>query len=103
MAKGLLLPKDGKVTITGMEKRVHEYLRKFGMGRRLCVTAKTLRDQAGSVVLVPVDSEVGDEIWLFRGTGSAYVLRKIGYREYVVVGEACEYLFCLRSTGCFLD
>jgi hypothetical protein len=61
-------------------------LRKTGVGRRLCVN-----EAMGFVVLVPAESEVGDEIWFFRGTGYPYVLRKEEQEGYVVVGEACEY------------
>jgi hypothetical protein len=83
MAKSLLLPEDEDKTavkVKGIRKRVHEYLRKSGVGRKICITE-------GSVVLVPAESKVGDEIWLFRGTTFPYVLRKIKEGEYVVVAR----------------
>jgi hypothetical protein len=70
------------------------------VGRRLGVTR--MGKDKGSVVLVPADSVVGDEIWLFRGTNFPYVLRRRSEGEYVVVGETCEY-FILRGQGSFAD
>jgi hypothetical protein len=48
-------------------------------------------DKKGTVVLVPADTQAGDEIWAFRGTRMTYVLRKVGDQRYVVVGDVCEY------------
>jgi hypothetical protein len=90
MAKSLLLPKDedeSAVKLSDMPTRVREHLRKFGVGRRLCITK--MGHERGSVVLVPADAKVDDEIWFFRGTGFPYVLRKMRDEKYVVVGEAC--------------
>jgi hypothetical protein len=100
MAESLLLPKDDSaIKVKDMKKRVHEYLRKSGVGRRLCITK--MGENKGSVVLVPADSKVGDEIWLFRGTSFPYVLRKVKDGKYVVVGEACKCL-CLYVRGVLL-
>ena len=68
MAKSLLLPGDEEVVgldVQGLKQRVHVQLRKYGVGRRLCVTKKG--NKKGCVVLVPAGSLVGDEIWVFRG------------------------------------
>lgn len=73
-----------------LKDRTLQSIRKFGVGRRLCST-KAGKDK-GRVVLVPMDAKPGDEVWMFRGTNSAYVLRKIEGKNYVVVGEACKYL-----------
>lgn len=92
MLQGLLLPKDhseSTFSANEMRRHIHEHLRKFGVGRRLCITE--MGSEKGSVVLVPADAKTGDEIWIFRGTSSQYVLRKVKDEEYVVVGEACEY------------
>lgn len=90
MAKSLLLPGDEEVVsldVKGLKQRVHVQLMKYGVGRRLCIT------KMGSVLLVPADSLVGDEIWVFRGTNYPFVLREEKKGKYVVVGEACEYSF----------
>jgi hypothetical protein len=103
MAKSLLLPSEEEVSVVdvkGVKNRVLEHLRKNGVGRRLGVTR--MGKDKGSVVLVPANSVVGDEIWLFRGTNFPYVLRRRSEGEYVVVGETCEY-FILRGQGSFAD
>jgi hypothetical protein len=90
MVKSLLLPEqsgESSSNVGDLRGRVHEQLRKFGTGRRLCVTR--MGHQRGSAVLVPEDTEPGDEIFIFRGTRQAYVLRNVDDRKYVVVGEAC--------------
>lgn len=93
MAKALLLPDEEEmeregVDIKGLTQRVREHLRKSGVGRKLCITK--FGPDRGSVILVPAESENGDEIWLFRGTNFPYVLRRVEH-GYVVVGECCAY------------
>ena len=103
MAKSLLLPGDEEVVgldVQGLKQRVHVQLRKYGVGRRLCVTKKG--NKKVCVVLVPAGSLVGDEIWVFRGTNYPFVLRKRKDGEYVVVGEACEHSF-VRVNWDFAD
>jgi hypothetical protein len=65
-------------------------LRKNGVGSILGIPK--IGENKGSVVLVPAETRNGDEIWLFRGTSFHYVLRKVE-DGYIVVGEACEYLY----------
>jgi hypothetical protein len=94
MAKSLLLPSEDEMVgigdVKGLKTRVREHLRKNGVGRRLGITK--MGESKGSVVLAPAEAKEGDEIWLFRGTSFPYVLRRVE-NGYVVVGEACEYLF----------
>jgi hypothetical protein len=92
MAKSLLLPGEeegGGVAVKSVKHRLHELLRKVGVGRRLCTTA--LSENVGGMVLVPAESVEEDLIWNFRGTTYPYVLREVEEDKYVVVGEACEY------------
>jgi hypothetical protein len=86
MVQRLLLAEDINSSSFGdLGQRIQAQLRKFGVGRCLSIT------RLGTVVLVPADSRAGDEIWMFRGTRATYVLRRVGDRRYVVVGDACEY------------
>ena len=85
MANSLLLPKDEDdeaVKVSAYHK-IHSYLRKYGVGRKLSITANS------KIGLVPAEAEVGDVVVGFRGTVFPYVLRKVG-DECVVVGEARE-------------
>ena len=86
MARSLLLPDDLKV-VTSKYLPVHTYLRKYGVGRRLCVSAK------GVIGLVPQDTQIGDSIVVFHGGNFPYIIRKCG-EQYVLVGEACKFPSC---------
>ncbi|KAJ3483878.1 hypothetical protein NLG97_g7203 [Lecanicillium saksenae] len=80
------------------ENRTLQALRKYCVGRRICVSE--MGDAKGRVHLVPVDAEPGDEVWVFRGTRSAFVLRKIENGCRVVVGEAfcTSHLFVNKAS-----
>ena len=94
LVKSLLMekqdvPEQSSPEFVKLKNRTLQALRKFAVGRRLCVT--DIGDDKGSVVLVPMDTKPGDQIWMFRGTRSPFVLRKIEKETYVAVGEACKY------------
>ena len=86
MVESLLLPKaeDEEAVEVTPYQRIHENLRKYGVGRKLAFMTN------GSIGLVPGDAKQGDEICSFKNTAYPYVLRKVGEGEYVVVGESCE-------------
>lgn len=94
LVKSLLLKReesevDSSPGFIHLKNRTLQALRKFGVGRRLCATE--MGPNTGRVVMVPMDAEPGDEIWLFRGTKSPYVLRKTDGDHRIVVGEARKY------------
>ena len=70
-----------------MRRRVHEQLHKFGVGRRLGITK--LYKSHGSIVMVPEDAAVGDEIWAFRGTRFYYTMRRLEDQTYIAIGDTC--------------
>jgi len=86
MVESLLLPKDEDEEAVEVNpyQRIHQNLRKYGVGRKLAFMTN------GSIGLVPGDAKDGDEVYSFKNTAYPYVLRKVGKGEHVVVGESCE-------------
>jgi len=88
-ARSLLLPDDLKAK-GNTYIRIHNYLRKFGVGRRLGLS------KTGIIGLVPADAQHGDQIFLLDGASFPYLLRKTG-EYYVIVGEACKLALVFYS------
>lgn len=84
-ARSLLLPGDLK-TRGHAYIGIHNYLRKFGVGRRLGLS------KTGIIGLVPADAQQGDEICLLNGASFPYLLRKTS-EHHVIVREACKLAF----------
>jgi hypothetical protein len=67
-------------------------LRPLVVGRRCVTTSK------GAIALAPIAAEAGDEVCFFDGSGCPFVIRKAGDGTWVIVGQACKFLF-----GCFVN
>jgi hypothetical protein len=73
----------GKKLKATPERMIDTMLRKYCIGRRLCLSGK------GFVGIVPAESRAGDSIVMFYGGQFASILRKIeDGNRHVLVGEA---------------
>lgn len=73
----------GKKLKATPERMIDAMLRKYCIGRRLCLSEK------GFVGIVPAESRAGDSVVMFYGGQFASILRKIDEgNRYVLVGEA---------------
>ena len=68
--------------------RLYECLKRYGIGRRLCLS------DSGVIGLVPAAAKVGDKLIILHGASFPYVLRSRGGDFYSLVGEACALELC---------
>ncbi|KAF2833466.1 hypothetical protein CC86DRAFT_400085 [Ophiobolus disseminans] len=78
-----LLPPSYLTASAHPNHRIHAGLQAYGVGRRLCATAR------GFLALVPAEACAGDSIALVNGASFPYVLRRsLGSADHVLIGEA---------------
>jgi hypothetical protein len=87
LSRSYLLPSSHASASPHQNHRVHEGLKAYGVGRRLCITKR------GYLALIPAETQVGDGVALFKGATFPYVLRKSVDERFrgaanVLVGEA---------------
>ena len=64
--------------------KFYEYLKKYGVGRRLCLSKSFV------IGLVPAEAEIGDIFTIIHGASFPFVLRARG-EAHTLIGEACMF------------